>query len=314
MGAGGRAVASREGPARPTVGDPALIVSRHESRRSEPPESGETRETTLPGHTARTWLPAWLATRLDPASSRMAHEAVKLAYALVDRRLRPLRERHYILFPDLQLAYARVPKAGNSSVKHAMARSLIGIPELDYGLNQDRFWFDARVEGAELVTAGELFRKPSMPFVFTFVRNPFTRLLSCYVNKFLDRRELPAFWHRFGFRKDMTFPEFVRLVARIGDRYADNHFRSQADILTYRGRLVPHFVGRVEQMKTDWNELRGHLKRAHGTELGGLGHRVRSRQKLTLASAYRDPEIVELVHRRYRTDFDRFYPDAREPG
>ena len=55
----------------------------------------------------------------------------------------PVRERHYLVLPQLGLAYCRVPKAANSSVRYLLARRFgFKAPEAEPNLvpNKDRFW------------------------------------------------------------------------------------------------------------------------------------------------------------------------------
>jgi hypothetical protein len=99
-------------------------------------------------------------------------------------------------------------------------------------------------------------------------------------------------------------------VARIPDRVADRHFKSQSADLTWRGQRVVEFVGHMERLAADWQELAARhdlppaLERAHTTRAKGPHEDWR---------AYYDRATVHLVAERYRTDLAELgYEGARD--
>jgi hypothetical protein len=82
-------------------------------------------------------------------------------------------------------------------------------------------------------------------FIFAFVRNPLDRLVSCYEDKvkstkqhhgkyYFDTNYNKIFINTFfgdKFRQDMSFGEFIKLVCKIPDLFADGHFKSQVSIV-----------------------------------------------------------------------------------
>jgi len=82
-------------------------------------------------------------------------------------------------------------------------------------------------------------------FHFTFVRNPYDRLLSCYINKIYEpalhnrndnlytNGEFNALLGKYGQLgwKKMSFGDFVQLVTRVADRHCDEHFMPQHCLL-----------------------------------------------------------------------------------
>lgn len=234
-------------------------------------------------------------------------------WGALDVPLRPLRNRHYLVIPELGLAYVRVPKAANSSIKHVFARILGCKRKGLRGINRDQFWRD--LERARLVTFEEFARSWAHTYAFSFVRNPFDRLVSCYANKLVQGNELTLTWRLQRLSRKMTFAAFVRRVSEISDTRADNHFRSQWSILSHDGQIVPQFVGRIENMAADWRRLRAVVRERLGRDLGRLPHLNRTQAwRKAVAEYYRDPRVVELVRRRYDQDFANFYPELGDPG
>jgi hypothetical protein len=97
-------------------------------------------------------------------------------------------------------------------------------------------------------------------FTFTFIRNPWDRLVSFYRDKIegvYNMGGLRFYRHHFGARffKGMTFDELARLICKIPDSIADSHFRSQTCYLIHNGKLLPDFVGRFENLEEDYNKM-----------------------------------------------------------
>jgi chondroitin 4-sulfotransferase 11 len=150
-------------------------------------------------------------------------------------------------------------------------------------------------------------------FAFTFIRNPFERLASCYQSKYIADREkynkpyLDFDFYMLGLiRRDRGFEKFARCVARIPDRLADRHFKSQHALIYRESKKQLDFVGRYEKINEDFEQLRGQF------DLDELPHLNKSETK---KADWRDRytlELVDLIEKRYRRDLDTWYPTAAQ--
>ena len=137
-------------------------------------------------------------------------------------------------------------------------------------------------------------------FKFTFIRNPWDRVVSGWVSKFENYHD-PNNPHQPGIRDpglslDTTFDEYVRFIHKIKDNRADCHFKSMhcfvPDDIT---------IGRVENFDKDFNAI---LKVKNFTPYPitvenksvGRGH----------YTDYYTPELRDLVAERYVVDIERY--------
>ncbi len=232
----------------------------------------------------------------------------------VRRLLAPDRARHYLFLPEHDLAYARVPKAANSSIKQSLHDLLFGEQHMVRDVNRDEFWRNLPDDRARLLSAAELMRDAPEAFVFTFTRNPFSRVASCYFDKLILKNRLAATYHWRGFRAGMSFAQFVEKVAGLDDEKINTHLSSQTFILSHDGKLVPQFIGRVETVAKDWRRLTRRLKARGGPHLCRLRIINKTYHKRpSTPELFSDPGLVRLVRERYGADFDNFYPNMDAP-
>jgi hypothetical protein len=133
-----------------------------------------------------------------------------------------------------------------------------------------------------------------------FTRHPIDRIASCWRQKVNLRKGVHRTFPDYGIYCNMPFPDFVQLVATIPDSRADKHFRSQVWDLTENGTLLPCFVGRVENMQTDWERLQETI--ADRLELLPIGWRNRCGGSVTW-----DDETLRIARERYADDLRVFY-------
>ena len=127
---------------------------------------------------------------------------------------------------------------------------------------------------------------------FAFVRNPFTRVVSCWQNKVIDKTP----W-QYSHLQDLTLPEFVEALEGMDLTTADRHVRTQTALLPL-DRLT--FLGRLERMSDDW---------ARVCELLGLGDLELPRANVSPTRAepvHLDEALAMRIRRLYALDFAMF--------
>lgn len=152
-------------------------------------------------------------------------------------------------------------------------------------------------------------------FKFTYVRNPFERLVSCYESKYHTDKKydnhkgfLRFDTYLFGYlRKDKGFDNFVRRIVHIPDKCMDPHFQLQYDIIYDKNgkKLVDH-IGQYENLAEDFKQIQEKygLKELPYYNNSGGGKKRDWKSYYTL-------ETAELVYKKYKKDFECFgYEDS----
>ncbi len=162
---------------------------------------------------------------------------------------------NYYIDEHQKVAYMVVPKAGCTSIRVSMLRR-DDIPD---------------DQSAHFIKNNRRRQKPFVNadwFIFSFVRNPFARLVSCYESKYHDSFERNARARMRGhfdfdlylggyMRDDKGFEHFINQVVSIPYRIANPHFRSQYRMLVGKdGKPVVDFIGRVENLAADYEPIR----------------------------------------------------------
>ena len=216
---------------------------------------------------------------------------------------------NFILFKDLPLLYGRVPKVANSSIKAALCRLLKAAPPKGIRTTSDSFWKTGTNSETSMISNHEARMLRGTHFSFSFVRNPFDRLVSAYNNKLLELSTIPGRMKAMGLRHSMPFGDFLEVVAATRDEYLDVHLLPQSSILCLNGQLIPNFIGHLETMQDDWVNLQQELSREGLPKLGRLPQKNvrRNSDHHDIPHYFQDPKFVRLVSERYGNDLNIFY-------
>jgi hypothetical protein len=203
--------------------------------------------------------------------------------------------------------FVEVPKAGCTVVKRVMQHSEHGGEPYEPPVSvHDRATSPLGAPLRDGFDLDELFGPDGPFFRFTFVRNPYSRALSCYLEKiagaqWLRDKRLPL----LGFRPDenVGFGDFLEAVADQDPVQMDIHWAPQS-LLLGLPRVRYGVVGRFESFEQDLRTV---------IDLVGLdapeplwrqrsSHSTGARERLL---EHYDDRCEDLVRRIYLEDFER---------
>ena len=219
--------------------------------------------------------------------------------------------QHFIRFRDVPLLYGRVPKVANSSIKAALCRLLKSPQEKGVRTTADSFWRTGTNGETSMLSNHDARMCRGTHFSFSFVRNPFDRLVSAYNNKLIELEQIPGRMQAMGLEHSMPFGDFLSVVAATSDDDLDIHLLPQSSILCLKGQLIPNFVGHLETMGQDWALLQQLLRRERLPLLGKLPEKNvrRNANDRDVPRYFEDPGLVRIVAERYGNDLECFYGD-----
>lgn len=218
---------------------------------------------------------------------------------------------HFIRMKRHNLLYGRVPKAANSSIKAALCRLLSEMPPKGTKTTSDKFWQHETNQETELITLRRARKYRHSHFSFSFVRNPFDRLIAAYNNKVIEIEAPPLPMQNMGITHGMSFDAFLDVLIETPFKHYDVHVLPQNQLLCIGNQIVPKFVGRVEQINDHWAELRDILARRGINVMESLPQKnVRRSDRGGLQSYFNNDALIEKTMRIYGDDVRLFYNDV----
>ncbi len=145
-------------------------------------------------------------------------------------------------------------------------------------------------------------------FKFCFVRNPFTRLLSCYLDKIQKRKpENTTLMIETGLglysEKVLSFEEFIEAIIAQPIRHMNPHWRTQYYI-TFQEGIQYDLIGRFERFESDLRAVSEQIgidfDRYYLTQ---TSHATGASAQL---EAFYTPDLVKKVVTKFEIDFDYF--------
>lgn len=208
-----------------------------------------------------------------------------------------------------KFVYIENPKVASSTIKMALhGNEVIGLRNINVGPHPDilkspfvKPYQLSNTDLADILFGSDFFR-------FTFVRNPFDRLLSAYLDKICgkepEKQQMDNGWKRMhGEPKDeYTFGEFVSYVNATPDTNRDKHWRTQTS-LTMSNSIKFHHVGRLETFNADLVKIQSKAKIDFRNVKEFTPHKTNAAEK---RAEHYNKTIVEAVAEAYQVDFDMF--------
>lgn len=188
------------------------------------------------------------------------------------RRLPGLRRYSLTIGRDPEFVWYRVPKVGTGSITRA--------------LHQAKVVFTCDHPRGGVVVPRVLLRDL---YSFAFVRDPRTRLVSCWRDKIVRQNS-------FNFTDQLharlqDFGEFVSWVARQDLRTCDAHFRLQTELVDLRHIS---YLGRLESFHPDCNRV--------FADIGIAGVTLEKRNATGVAPDVYSPRLLRMVEDLYAED------------
>ncbi len=226
------------------------------------------------------------------------------------------------VLPKHKLIYVAVPKAASTRIRKTLARV---EGRFSRSLKPSRRSKYRGPYGPRNMTIDSFFRLATSTDTlrFSFVRNPYARVVSCWADKFAGKpliggdffidaylairqeidTDLPA-----GADRTLSFAEFVVFTAATAKVRHDIHLQAQDDILNMPG-IELGLIGKVETFDADFVRVLDYLN---------ASDEVRREAAIAINeshhhdwSLYYTRELADRIYRAYERDFDRFsYPRA----
>ncbi|MCT8998437.1 sulfotransferase family protein [Chelativorans intermedius] len=203
-----------------------------------------------------------------------------------------------LVFPESKIVYLPIPKAANSSIRAELLR-IININPEEIEKVDEFSGFDKR----KFSNLSKIIDKEW--FVFSVIRNPFSRLASAYLDKLKTRSDPFPALRRMGLRRDDSFLRFLRVIRLWPQETLNDHFMPQS-LLLKDALKNPHIkIYKMENLRSIWGEVQWEVAQRTGINLQELGHRNRSKSELKWKDLYSE-KSYHLVRRIYKDDFEMF--------
>ena len=205
--------------------------------------------------------------------------------------------------------YFEVPKVACSSIKRTLqlleATGEIGAPSNIHDKKNSPLLgpLSSGLTYEQLFVSSNLVR-------FAFVRNPYSRILSCYLEKIVSN-EVERRHHQklLGFSQagPITLLEFLKSVDKMSDRNREIHWKSQAGLIK-DSSIQYHHIGRFERLERDFRHALIQIGvQPEAILLEAVTHHATNAQS-KLKEFFGTAEL-ELVQKIYEADFRRYnYP------
>ena len=216
-----------------------------------------------------------------------------------------------------KLIYISVPKCASTSIKMILS-ILAGQKITSFDRLHKRKYSGLRSPFQIGVPAFHQLATDSATLRFSFVRNPYERLVSAWADKFQDRYLIAGdpFVDRYLVHRQaidpslpgeehqtLSFADFVTYATATASLRVDPHWGLQDDILNMPCLALNH-IGRVETFGRDIVPVLDHVN---------ADRRLREAAVMPLRASlhhswpvYYTPSLADCVYRAYERDFDRF--------
>jgi len=195
--------------------------------------------------------------------------------------------------------YFETPKVGCSTIKRTLHKlevdNVSDIPEDVHDKNSSPLLSPLELEKNFTEYLNDDY------FKFTFVRNPYTRILSCYLDKIVGRSKI-VFLPKIGFdpNAELSFKEFLLAVKKQSYAEMDSHWTPQS-VLLAADSISLDFIGRQENFDNDLQKALAIINKTKSNTIENEAlHAVGANKKL---QEYITDDIANLIQEIYTDDF-----------
>lgn len=209
-----------------------------------------------------------------------------------------------------KIVYFEIPKTGCSTIKKTLQYiesdgQAIKKEQIHNKVNSPLkgiFDFDSKIS-ENILSSDDWFK-------FVFIRNPYERVLSAYLDKIVTNQ-----WEKkrrvgglgFTFEDEISFLDFLEAISRQNPLDMDIHWRPQTYMLPLNFNEFD-YIGRFENFATHWNEVlillqnrvQGEDKRLF-TSQDVVFHKTDAKNKINKYYGEKEKRIVQSL---YEVDFD----------
>ena len=186
--------------------------------------------------------------------------------------------------------FIHIPRTGGTSIHGCLDKYASAIPDHILGKDARREWPDS--------------------FIYTFMRNPYTRMVSLYECQFPDHQladEAKEKFNRWS-NQPLTFEYYVEIVTEMEYDYGHDerqfqHWRSQTDwIFDDDDCLIVDYIGCTETIDKDVNEISSLI--GVEEEIIGINHVNSSNWRYEDYKEYFNDDTRKKVKKYYERDLD----------
>ncbi|MGI0481015.1 sulfotransferase family protein [Geminocystis sp. CENA526] len=213
-----------------------------------------------------------------------------------------------------KFCYFRIPKAANSTVIISLFNA--EYENLDFEISDNHSNIKSQISRIK----SQMYDHPSSLSVkqlkelldnyykFTFVRNPYTRFLSCFLDKVkrpeAEQRKMICNFLKKSSKENISIHDFLDFLEYKTNLNCNAHWCLQKDILLLPKEKID-FIGRVENLQQDLITVMQVIfnKEIDDQIVNIKSHSTGANSKLAMIC---DPEIKERIFKIYEADFEYF--------
>jgi hypothetical protein len=225
-----------------------------------------------------------------------------------------------------KLIYLQNPKVASTAIRHVLSE-LSGKKNIFFQRwRKGKYGNPPRIRHVGLETFFRLLHHRDA-LIFSFVRNPYDRLVSAWASKFeglplvgssitgphrpvidtyLEHRTSVDPKLPFGKDRTLSFAEFVEYSTAVAASSIEKHITLQSKLIDLPG-VNANFIGKYENFNSDMERILARIQA--GPEIAARFTRRVNASTRGKFSSYYTPDLTERVYKAFELDFDRFqYP------